>query len=324
MRQIVLDTETTGLNPKLGDRIIEIGCVELVKAGFDTLVEACRLLSARGVEFRCRISGTGPLLEPLQRQVQAAGLASRVDLPGWAAAEALVDEMSRAVAFSMPSRIARGGDRYGIPNVVLEAMAAGLPVVATAVSGLAEAVVHGKTGLLVDPDQPEALARALELLLLDLLGQGVGDRLGDQCLAAAGRAVQQHALGWLELVLLEQLAVQERQLDGVADRLDLVLETTDLAVVDVRDLFEDQLLDLGLRDLLVHVSGAGLEQQLVTGPQGDVEQLRREPHHALLVGLRDHQRPLAVGDDGQIVVDKSKKFQQERGEWTNPESFITV
>jgi len=53
------------------------------KKGFDTLVDACRLLAERGVEFRCRIFGTGPLLEPLRRQVQAANLASRVDLPGF-------------------------------------------------------------------------------------------------------------------------------------------------------------------------------------------------------------------------------------------------
>lgn len=149
------------------------------KKGFDTLIEACRLLSARGVEFRCRIFGTGPLLEPLRRQVQAAGLAGRVDLPGWVAPESLADEMSCAAAFTMPSRISKGGDRDGIPNVVLEAMAAGLPVVATAVSGLPEAVVHGKTGFLVAPDQPAALAGVLEPLLVD---RDLAGRLG-----AAGR-----------------------------------------------------------------------------------------------------------------------------------------
>jgi glycosyltransferase involved in cell wall biosynthesis len=145
------------------------------KKGFETLIDACRALAARGVEFRCRIFGTGPLLEPLRRQVHAAGLASRIDLPGWAAPEALADEMSHAVVFTMPSRISRGGDRDGIPNVVLEAMAAGLPVVATAVSGLPEAVVHGETGFLVEPDQPEALAAALERLLTD---RALARRLG--------------------------------------------------------------------------------------------------------------------------------------------------
>ena len=145
------------------------------KKGFDTLIDACRLLAERGVEFRCRIFGTGPLLEPLRRQVQAANLASRIDLPGWAAPDTLAHEMSHAVVFTMPSRISRGGDRDGIPNVVLEAMAAGLPVVATAVSGLPEAVVHGRTGFLVAPDQPEALAGALESLLAD---RGLAGRLG--------------------------------------------------------------------------------------------------------------------------------------------------
>ena len=67
----------------------------------------------------------------------------------------------------MPSRVAAGGDRDGIPNVVLEALSVGLPVVATGVSGIPEAVRDNETGLLVEPDDPEALADALERLLTD-------------------------------------------------------------------------------------------------------------------------------------------------------------
>ena len=62
----------------------------------------------------------------------------------------------------------------------------------------------------------------------DLLGQRVGDRLGDQRLAAAGRAVEQHALRRAQLVLAEQVGVQVRQLDGVADLLDLRGQAADL------------------------------------------------------------------------------------------------
>src|SRR3712207_6878202 len=75
-------------------------------------------------------------------------------------------------------------------------------------------------------------------------------------LAAAGRAVEQDALGRAQLVLAEQVGVQERQLDGVADLLDLQGQPTDVAVVDVADPLQDELLDLALGDPLVDRSEA--------------------------------------------------------------------
>ena len=137
------------------------------KKGFDTLVDACAALAARGVPFSCRVYGTGPLLASLQLRARQAGLTDRVAFPGWAAPEQLRQVMTDATVFTMPSRIAKGGDRDGIPNVVLEAMAASLPVVATDVSGIPEAVVHHQTGLLVEPDNAVALADALQHVLSD-------------------------------------------------------------------------------------------------------------------------------------------------------------
>jgi hypothetical protein len=133
--------------------------------------------------------------------------------------------------------------------------------------GLADVLVEQLRAL--DVQEVRAAVR-LAGHLGDLLGQAVGDRLGDERLAAPGRAVEQHALGRAQLVLLEQVLVQERQLDGVADLLDLAGQAPDVAVVDVRDLLEDELLDLGLRDALVGVAAAGLEQQRVAGLAGGV------------------------------------------------------
>lgn len=137
------------------------------KKGFDTLVDACGALAARQVAFTCRIYGSGPLLATLRQHAQRAGVADRVEFPGWAAPEQLRQAMTEAALFAMPSRIAAGGDRDGIPNVVLEAMAARLPVVATDVSGIPEAVVHEQTGLLVAPDDAGGLAKALQQVLAD-------------------------------------------------------------------------------------------------------------------------------------------------------------
>src|SRR6185437_6338075 len=141
-----------------------------------------------------------------------------------------------------------------------------------------------------------AFGRRLRGLGRDLLGEGVRHRLGDERLAATGRAVEQDALGRPQLVLAEQVRVQVRQLDGVADLLDLRRQAADVLVGDVRDFFEDELLDLGLRDPLVDVAGPRLEQQRVAAAQRLGQQRLGEPDHPLLVRVRDDQGALAVGE----------------------------
>ena len=181
--------------------------------------------------------------------------------------------------------------------------------------GLADELVQ-QLGALDVEEVRLRLAGVVAADLGHLLGQRVGDRLGDQRLAAAGRAVQQHALGRAQRVLAVELLVQERQLDGVADLLDLPGQATDVVVADVGHLFEDQILDLGLGDALERVAGLGVDQQRVTGAQlaraqvvvvdvvgvavGQVARRHQrlgQPHDALLVGVADHQRAMAVGED---------------------------
>ena len=158
------------------------------KKGFDTLVAACRILRTRGVSYSCEIYGSGPGLVTLRRNVEDAGLGDAVILPGWASTERLLEAMSRASVFAMPCRVSKGGDRDGIPNVILEAMSMGVPVVATRVSGIPEAVAHEVTGLLVSPDAPEELADALERVMTN---PEVADRFAS---AACARAHSEFAL----------------------------------------------------------------------------------------------------------------------------------
>src|SRR4051794_12660705 len=131
----------------------------------------------------------------------------------------------------------------------------------------------------------------------DLLRERVGDRLGDQRLSAARRAVEQDALRWLELVLEEQVLVQERQLDGVADLLDLVAKATDVEIADVRNLFEDELLDLALRNALVGPAGARVDEHRVAGAQRLVEKRVGQHDHPLLVGVTDDESAIAAFED---------------------------
>ncbi len=137
------------------------------KKGLDTLVDACALLQARAVPFRCEIVGYGEEQPALQARIAGQGLAGRVVLVGKLAREQVIERYAQAALYVQPSRIAADGDRDGIPNVLLEAMAMALPVVASAVSGIPELVQHGHNGLLVPPDDAPALADAMQLLLAD-------------------------------------------------------------------------------------------------------------------------------------------------------------
>jgi glycosyltransferase involved in cell wall biosynthesis len=139
-------------------RVLGVGRL-VAKKGFDTFVEACALLHERGVPFEARIVGQDDKDgEALRRRIAELGVP--VALPGPVGPAALLDEYRRADALAMPCRLLPN-DRDGIPNVLVEAMAAGAPVVATAVSGIPELVEHEVNGLLVPPEDPRALADAL-------------------------------------------------------------------------------------------------------------------------------------------------------------------
>ncbi len=129
--------------------------------GYPDLIEACRLLKERGVEFELRIVGDGYMREEIEGLIAAGGLQERVKILGLMPREKVLEEYRRARLFVLPCVITPRGDRDGLPNVVSEAMAMRVPVVGTDVSGLPEAVVDGETGRLVPPHDPEALAEAI-------------------------------------------------------------------------------------------------------------------------------------------------------------------
>jgi glycosyltransferase involved in cell wall biosynthesis len=137
------------------------------KKGLSYLVEACALLRARGVSFRCLMVGAGPLKDQLRAQIASLGLEGAVALLGARTQEELVDIYRQATLLALPCVVLENGDRDGIPNVLVEAMSLGLPVVSTRISGIPELVDHGRNGLLVPPRDAPALAAALAALLAD-------------------------------------------------------------------------------------------------------------------------------------------------------------
>jgi glycosyltransferase involved in cell wall biosynthesis len=143
------------------------------KKGFEVLIDALRLLPR---PVRLRVVGDGPGRAPLVRAVARHGLQPRVELLGRRSHTHLPALYSAADVVVVPSVVDRRGDRDGLPNVVLEAMASGRPVVASDVAAVATAVCDGVTGLLVPPGDAGALATALTVLADDAtLRQRLGD-----------------------------------------------------------------------------------------------------------------------------------------------------
>lgn len=148
-------------------RILAVGRL-VEKKGHETLLLAASLLRDRGLEFSLRLAGEGPEWSRLQRLVHELRLGDRVVFLGPLSESELRAEYEQADVFALPCRKLANGDQDGLPNVILEAMAHGLPVVSTRLDGIREAIVDGDSGLLADQDDPAGLAGQLARLIEDV------------------------------------------------------------------------------------------------------------------------------------------------------------
>jgi glycosyltransferase involved in cell wall biosynthesis len=158
-------------------RVLGVGRL-VPKKGLDVLVEACGLLARECVEFEAVIAGPEDAAgADIRRRIAELGLDGRLRLEGQLSQAELYDRYRRASALCLPCRVMDDGDRDGIPNVIVEAMACGTPVVTTPISGIPEVVRDGVNGLLVAPDDPPALADAILRLWRDPeLARSIGAR----------------------------------------------------------------------------------------------------------------------------------------------------
>jgi len=148
-------------------RVLGVGRL-IPKKGFDVLVQACAILRQNSVPFEAIIVAEGgEHEEEIRRLITTNGLENNVLLPGPMSQSQLFDEYRKASAFCLPCRVLENGDRDGIPNVLMEAMAVGVPVVSTPISGIPELIHDGVNGLLVPSEDPGALAQAFLRLTRD-------------------------------------------------------------------------------------------------------------------------------------------------------------
>lgn len=147
-------------------RILQ-SCRFIPKKGLDTTMRAFSLVLRQWPGSRLVLAGDGPMREDLEELAERLEIAHAVIFTGFLSQDELRKEVYASHAFVHPSRTGADGNREGIPNSMLEAMASGAPVVATRHGGIPEAITHGTSGLLVDENDHEALADSLIVLLHD-------------------------------------------------------------------------------------------------------------------------------------------------------------
>ena len=188
-RVLRMGVGTAAVRAAVGERRPEPGLLVYIgrlaeKKGVDVLLDAVAALGGARLE----ILGDGPDRAALEAKVAQLGLDERVRFRGRQPSSEVLDALARAQLVVIPSRVGGDGDMEGTPVVLCEAMAAGVPVVASDLGGLGECVIDGETGLLVAPGDAAALTVVLEKALT-----------GAVDLAAIGRAAADEASRTLDI-----------------------------------------------------------------------------------------------------------------------------
>ena len=147
------------------------------KKGIDTLLRAFARIAAKYPHVSLLQVGQGELTRELQQLTKQLGIDQQVHFLGAQPHERVLQIMQQAEIFALPSQTAKTGECEGLPIVILEASACGIPIVATYHSGIPEAVIEGETGFLVAEKDYKSLAEKLDILLSD---RALGKKMGEQ------------------------------------------------------------------------------------------------------------------------------------------------
>src|SRR5260370_24687391 len=142
---------------------ISKGCL-IPKKGFELLVKACNVLMSKGLQLHWRIVGSGPEHVPLRQLIDRLRLGKFIELTGPKAQPEIVDLLAQSNLFAFPAVEDGSGDRDNLPTVIIEAMASGLPVVATGLGGIVQIRTHRANGLIIPEGDVDALATAIGFL----------------------------------------------------------------------------------------------------------------------------------------------------------------
>lgn len=162
----LFDNPASRLQPSPPYRILSIARLT-AKKGLPTVLKALAHLKQNGVAFDYTLIGDGDDRDKILALVNTLGLSKRTRWLGTLPHDVVREHYRRADLFALGCEIAANGDRDGIPNVLVESLAMGVPVVATRVSAIPEIITHEETGLLVEPSRPDQMAAAMMRTLED-------------------------------------------------------------------------------------------------------------------------------------------------------------
>lgn len=155
------------LESRGGGKIVVAAGRMVERKGFDKLIEAWPSVLERNPSSKLLIAGKGPLFSTLEKRIGELGVAATIQQLGYVPDEQLVQLYQSADLFVMPNRTLPNGDTEGFGLVFLEAAAAGTPSVGGHAGGATDAIIHGKTGLLIDGESVSEIADAVSRLLQD-------------------------------------------------------------------------------------------------------------------------------------------------------------
>ena len=135
------------------------------KKGFRYALQAINILAKKDLQVSIDLYGDGPLRQDLEQLAKELDIADRVHFHGYVSNKKIRKELQKHSILLAPSVTASDDDKEGLPNTILEAMASGIPVVASRHAAIPEAITDGETGLLVPEKEPKAIALALSKLL---------------------------------------------------------------------------------------------------------------------------------------------------------------
>ena len=292
--------------PKL--QILTVASLNKTK-GFPFLIDAVSRLVQQGVDVDCNIVGTGPRRAVIEQWAKDLGVADRVHLLGLLPQHEIARQLRECDVFVLPSMIALDGSMDGLPVALIEAMAAGRPVVASTISGIPELVEDGVNGFLVDATHAERIAEAIRKLADN---PALRDRMGRAGQAKVRRQFDIRVTGERLVAFFDAAAPPKKSVQQQIAALDWnALGTVALGVRRIYQRRDSFVADVTITDGVARREVI-VKKHLERSGEPRLARIRAEHEHAMLVRMRSEMM-FSVTHRGTVyTVPKVLLYDRER------------